>query len=168
MRRFILTTSRPESLRTVTAKWIADHFPGIADAPLFMRAEGDLREGWQVKRDHLKGLDAVLIDDDSTCRRSVAPGRWVDARGPWRTSDAEVIALDIDGTLCATPRVGKAGYTAWRERVIAGEWPVAKGALQKFAAMDLAQHLPSNGETMAIKSAPRAELQKPTFHRRPE
>jgi hypothetical protein len=60
-------TGRPERLRRVTERWLADH--GLPRGPLLMRGQRDFRPARLAKREALRELAssrqiALVVDDD--------------------------------------------------------------------------------------------------------
>lgn len=84
----VVSTSRPESLRIHTRRWLDAHFPRLAASPLLMRPDGDVQDGWAVKADHLRerraGRRVLFVDDDAQVRAALMPGdSFVSAPDGW-------------------------------------------------------------------------------------
>lgn len=84
----VVSTSRVETLRACTRKWIDAHFPRLVTASLLMRPDGDQQDGWAIKADHLHerrgGRRVLFVDDDIQVRSALSPGdRFVLAPDGW-------------------------------------------------------------------------------------
>jgi hypothetical protein len=70
-------TGRPEWLREVTARWLAQH--GLPAGELYLRPNGDYRPAPRYKLDVLRrlaprGIAAVVDDDDEVVQAALAAG----------------------------------------------------------------------------------------------
>lgn len=74
----VIVTSRAEHLRDETRRWLDHHFPRLTTARLFMRANDDERQGWEVKRDLLEAVRrssrVFIVDDDGQVMQALRPG----------------------------------------------------------------------------------------------
>ena len=82
----LFLTGRPESSRGITRLWFADHtgyFPQSSD--LFMRKDGDHREDWVIKLEHLTRLlesekiqkeNTIIFDDRDQVVNALRKNGW--------------------------------------------------------------------------------------------
>jgi FMN phosphatase YigB (HAD superfamily) len=78
-------TGRPEWLRTVTSRWLAQH--GLPAGELVMRPEGDYRPARHYKVEALRGLAdreiVVFVDDDPAVVQAAAAAGFTASLATW-------------------------------------------------------------------------------------
>jgi hypothetical protein len=109
----LFCSGRPETYREITEKWLSDH--GIYDAPrLYMRAEGDTRPDYIVKRQILDGIrqdgfEPWLVIDD---RPSVV-AMWREAGLCCLQAQPDPDESKMTGKLTLMVGPSGAGKTSW-------------------------------------------------------
>ena len=63
----VFISARTENFRHSTYEWFNKNIPSLKTAPLYLRAEGDARRNWEVKRSFVLKYMAVLGDHETKC-----------------------------------------------------------------------------------------------------